>query len=257
MADHWLALMGGLGAVLIGFSKLGMPGATILAVPLLAQVFGARLSVGGTLPLLLLGDVLALAIHRSHADWVALRRLMPWLGAGMLAGALVQWMLASVHFARDPFGPFIGAIVLSLLAVTAGQDRLGDRLRPHSPSGTAFTGALAGLTTQVANAAGPVMSIYTTALGLNKSQLLGTVSWTFFIVNSSKLPLLLLVSLGDPQRPFLTRDSLLLSVSLMPFVLIGAVLGWLFFRFIPERLFRSAVLFLAAVAALWLMVKPG
>lgn len=60
-------------ALLLGFGKMGLPGSIILAVPLFAQVFGGRLSVGGMLPLLILGDVVALLVHRSHVDLAGLK----------------------------------------------------------------------------------------------------------------------------------------------------------------------------------------
>ncbi|RYG47062.1 sulfite exporter TauE/SafE family protein, partial [bacterium] len=46
-----MLLLGALAALLAGFSKTGVPGSGILIVPMMAAIFGGRLSVGATLPL--------------------------------------------------------------------------------------------------------------------------------------------------------------------------------------------------------------
>ena len=60
-------LWGAIAALIIGFSKTGVPGTGILMVPIMANVFGARLSVGATLPMLVLADCFAVVFYRAHA----------------------------------------------------------------------------------------------------------------------------------------------------------------------------------------------
>jgi hypothetical protein len=54
-------LIGGLAAFLVGFSKSGVSGTAILAVPLMAGIFPARASVGVLLITLIVGDIFAVA----------------------------------------------------------------------------------------------------------------------------------------------------------------------------------------------------
>ena len=56
---HWLFIQ--LIAGVIAISKAGIPGLGILAVPLMAQVFEARSSVGMLLPMLIVADCAAAA----------------------------------------------------------------------------------------------------------------------------------------------------------------------------------------------------
>ena len=58
-----------------------------------AAVLPARESTGAILPLLLCGDVIAVAWYRRHADWGTLWRLLPGVLPGLLLGA---WFLAVV-----------------------------------------------------------------------------------------------------------------------------------------------------------------
>jgi hypothetical protein len=83
----WLSA---LAALLVGFSKTGLPGAAIPAVALMAEAFreDTKLSVGAMLPILLVGDSFALAYYRRHAHWARLWELFPYVLAGMVPGYL-------------------------------------------------------------------------------------------------------------------------------------------------------------------------
>jgi len=78
------------GAVLLfGFSKTGMPVAGVMAGPIIAAALGPAIGSGFVVPLLLLGDLMGLALYRSHADWTLIRRLVP----GVLAGFVITAVL--------------------------------------------------------------------------------------------------------------------------------------------------------------------
>ena len=87
--EQWI--IGIIAALIVGFSKTGMPGVGILMVPLMAVVFGGRLSVGATLPLLIFGDVFAVLFYHQHARWDKLRELIPWVLLGIAAGTALLW----------------------------------------------------------------------------------------------------------------------------------------------------------------------
>ena len=72
-------LIGALAAFAVGVSKTGLPGGALIATPLLATVFDGRLIAGGTLPILLVADVFAVAWYRQHARWDVLRPLAVWI----------------------------------------------------------------------------------------------------------------------------------------------------------------------------------
>ncbi|MBB5376291.1 hypothetical protein HNQ07_001748 [Deinococcus metalli] len=254
--DSWHWVLAALAAVLIGFSKTGLPGAGILAVPVMAWVFGARLSVGATLPLLLVGDVVAVLAYRAYADWPQLRRLGPWVGLGLLAGSVTLWALGHVTLRADPLGPVIGVIILALLILTALQRSGRLHWQPASGVSTGLIGVLGGFTTMVSNAAGPVMALFLTSLGHTKAQLMGTNAWTFFLFNASKVPLLALLTWDNAARPLFTPGSLLVNVALAPLVVLGAWAGRMFLPRVREETFSTLLLVLAGLAALKLLF-PG
>ena len=232
-------MLGAGAALLIGFSKTGMPGAAIPAVALMAEAFreNTRLSIGAMLPVLLLGDLFALAYYRRHANWDRLQELFPYVAIGMIPGYLVLWLVES-----DPLRVLIGAIILGLLGLQIARQRFGWEKMPDRRWFIATTGVLAGFGTAVGNAAGPVMSIYLISKRMDKQEFLGTAAWFFFIVNLSKIPFFL--GLG-----MITPATLRLDVLLVPVVVVGAIVGVLVLKRIPQAVFNAIVLSLAGVAA--------
>ncbi|MFD6672575.1 TSUP family transporter, partial [Streptomyces diastaticus] len=96
-------------------------------------------------------------------------------------------------------------------------------------------GVLGGFTTMVANAGGPVMSLYLLSAGFRKLGFLGTSAWFFLIVNTSKVPFS--VGLGLIDGP-----SLLLDAVLVLLVVPGALLGRALAHRINQVLFERLVL---------------
>jgi uncharacterized membrane protein YfcA len=237
-------LLGGAAALLVGFSKTGMPGAAIPAVALMAEAFreNAKLSVGALLPLLLVGDLFALAYYRRNAQWERLVELFPYVLMGMIPGYVVLWR-APGHALRV----LLGVIILILLSLQLARQRFGWQPLPHRRWQVGVTGLLAGFGTTVGNAAGPVMSIYLVGQGLDKHQFLGTASWFFFLVNLSKLPFFVGLRVMTPQ-------TLTLDAALVPVVIVGAIVGVKILRWIPQAVFNTLVLLLAGIAALRLIL---
>lgn len=246
-------ILGALAAALTGFSKTGIPGTGILVVPVMAAIFGGRESVGALLPMLIFADLFALARYRQHAQWDKLWQLIPWVLAGFVIGALLLWKLADYEGSKDLLGPIIGVLVLGMLAVHLARAKLGDRLTPRSRTGAAATGVLAGFSTMVSNAAGPVMGIYLAAMGMSKNQFMGTFAWYFFIFNTTKLPVYIGITLMAPDKPIITASSLAFNAAMAPFIGLGALSGYWLLPRIPQRLFDEAILTLAAIAALKLI----
>lgn len=245
--------LGALAAFIIGLSKTGVPGVGILMVPLMAAVFGGRLSVGATLPMLIFADCFAVYFYRAHADVATLKKLAPWVVTGLLTGTAFLKIIGDQPKHKDPLNPVLGAIVLLMVLVTLLRKRLGDRLIPTSPAGTALTGVVAGFSTMVSNAAGPVMQIYVIAAGMSKEILMGTVAVYFFIFNLAKLPLQLWLTWDNPKQPLITVPTLEFNAVMLPVVFIGVMAGKKLLPAIPQRAFGDVILVLTAAAAIKLM----
>ena len=249
-ASQWA--LGAAAALLVGISKTGLPGAGILVVPVMAALFGSRLSVGTVLPMLIVGDIFAVAWYRRHARWDKLLKLVPYVLAGVAAGGVVLATLKGKAGSQS-MDALIGVLVLAMLGVHLLRSRVGDRIAPTSPAGVVATGVGAGFATTVSNAAGPIMQIYLTASGLPKQQFMGTTAWYFFLINLTKVPVFAYLSLRDPANPIMNGSSLTFNAAIAPVIVTGAFIGrWLLPR-VPQRLFDNLMLALAAVAALNLL----
>ncbi len=228
-------------AMLVGFSKCGLPGMGILVVPLMAMAFPAKQSVGVLLPMLIAGDLFAVGFYRRHAQWGKLWGLFPSVAAGMV---IATWTLSQVDSTQ--MKPILGWLVLGLIVLDYARRRAGWHAVPHHPVFVVTMGFLGGFGTTMGNVAGPIMTIYFLSRGLDKNEFLGTFSWFFLIVNLTKVPLF--AGLG-----MITWGSLALNGCLVPLIAFGALLGrWLLPR-IPQRMFGLLVMLLAAVAALKLV----
>lgn len=239
-AGTWI--LAAVGSLIVGVSKTGIPGLAIIFVPLFALALPARLSTGAVLPLLILGDVVAVTWYRRHAVWKHLLRLLPWAVAGIVLG-----FLAMGRINDRQLRPVIGAIVIVMLGVGVWRD-IASRGKAEVPSAwwfAALAGLLAGATTMLANAAGPVMMVYLLSMRLPKDEFLGTGAWFFAILNWIKVPFSL--SLG-----LITGQSLLFDAVLSGVVLGGAFLGILAARRLPQGVFNVAMQALTFVSAVLL-----
>jgi len=236
--SQWIVMA--LAAVIIGLSKSGLPGLGILAVPIVAVVIPAKLSTGFILPMLIAGDVIGVFYYRRHADWPRLFRLFPWTVIGIIIGWLSMDRLNDAQIR-----PIIGGIVLAMLALNLWRQRFADpesRI-PHHHGVAILIGLLAGFTTMMANAAGPIMGIYLLAMGLPTTAFIGTSAWFFLLVNAFKVPF-------SAQLGLITLPSLTFNAMLLPFIALGAWMGIKFARRIPRIIFERLVQIFAAIGAI-------
>lgn len=243
----WVVLAVAAGCV--GFAKTAIGGIGMVAVALFAVVLPARESTGALLPLLIAGDVVAVAAYRRHGSWRTVLALLPGVVPGLVVGAL---FLAAVG--DKTLQLVLGATLLLLsvwqlvLRIRARRTRDDDAAPGPSASRPVAiaAGAGAGFATMTANAAGPVMTLYLVMAGLPKLQMLGTGAWFFLVVNLMKVPFSASLKLIDPP-------SLLLDLALTPAMLVGAAAGWLLVRRLHQQQFEVAALGLAAVSAALLL----
>lgn len=242
----WAAL--GLAAITIGISKTALPGGNILAIALFAAVLPARTSTAAMLLLLIVGDAFALIAYRRHADWPTMLRLAPAVVLGLLGGFAFLALTGDGQVRRA-----IGVILLLMVAVTlwrrARQNRKPSRTDAPEGGGILLSGiygTLGGFTTMVANAGGPVMSMYFLATRTPVQVFLGTAAWFFAIINVIKVPFLAGLGLFE-------GEVLLLDAVLAPLVMIGALIGLAVAKRLDQRLFDRIVIVLTVVGALYLL----
>lgn len=105
-------------AMMVGITKVGIPGLGILVVPLMAGVLPARSSVGVLLGILILADIFAVVYHRHNAKWSHVIRLLPAASAGIIAGYFGLKLISN-----EQLKPIIGVIVLTMLAINYWRTR--------------------------------------------------------------------------------------------------------------------------------------
>ena len=79
----WQWLLLALGAMAAGFSKTGIPGASILFVAIIPNLIPARQATGVVLPMLIFADLFAFTVYRKNLAWRRVGRLLPWALAGV------------------------------------------------------------------------------------------------------------------------------------------------------------------------------
>lgn len=280
----WLVLA--LVALSVGVSKSALPGLSTLGVALVATVVPARESTGLLLLLLLCGDLVAVGSYWRQADWRLLARLMLPVLAGVLVGVAflarvddlvmrrtigaVLLLLLAVRAVRalvdrrsarrarrdaetdvapeeqadDEAEVDPAAVPVAALTGNARADGTGQR--PRRRAAAVVYGSLAGFTTMVANAGGPVMSLYLLSTGATKLRFMGTAACFFFATNLVKLPFSIGLSL-------VTVDTLRTALVLVPLVLLGALLGRRLLRAIKQSVFERLVIVMTVLASLFLL----
>jgi hypothetical protein len=232
---------------MVGISKAGITGLSILSVALFTHVFPSSKQASGlVLPLLIFGDCVAVLSYRTHTQWRYVWKLMPWTAFGVVLG-----YFALGHISDGTARTLIGVIIVSLCVLGYGRRYLTVQTEEvagptHWALGAAI-GIVAGFITLIANAAGPLMALYLVAMRLPKMQFVGTAAVFFMVLNLFKVPFMVKLGLITPQ-------SFGFNLILAPAVLLGALAGrWLLIR-INQQLFEALVLAFSAIAGILLIV---
>ncbi len=223
----------------VGIAKSGFAGISLIHVLVMAQIFGDKASTGVVLPMLVIGDIGAVFIFKRHAVWRHVARTLPVACIGVAVGT---WLMTRIP--ATAYKPIIGWTVLVLVLVQLWRMWRPGMFEhvPHSWPFAATMGMLAGITTMMANAAGPVMALYLLAVGLPKLQFTGTSAWFFLLINLYKVPF----SLG---LGLIRTDTLLFNLLLAPAILAGLFLGRWLLHHVSQKLFDGLILAFAAVVA--------
>ncbi len=243
--------VGAIAAILVGVSKTALPGAGIIATPLLATVLHGRSLAGTTLPILLVADLFAVRWYRHDARWDLLRPLVAPVAIGFGLGA---WFFVSVGSATRPLDVTIGVIDLVMVAIQVFRSARRTAAADPTVAAAAAYGTAGGFTTFVSNTAGPIMNTYLVRLGLDKHEMIGTSAWFYFVVNVTKVPIYLALGAWSGGGHFFTGESLAYDLTLAPMVVLGAYGGRRMFPHLPQQLFLGIVLFLSAVGAVKLLL---
>ena len=225
-------------------AKTGIHGTGMIAVPLLAIFFGGRTSSGIMLPILILGDLMAVYHYNTYTQWEYLKRVLPFAFVGILQGTYIGIFIDDLMFRQV----MAGAIFLSVGIMFLNEKRQ-DYLTSQNLLFRAGLGMAAGFTTMVGNLAGSFMAIYLMSLKLLKNQFIGTAAWFFFIVNLVKVPFHVY------SWKTITWNSLFLDLLVLPFIAFGSFLGIQIVKNVSEQIYRRFIITMTIIAALLMMFQ--
>lgn len=238
---QWAALTGA--AFFVGAAKTGIRGSTMLAVPLFAEILGARLSTGVVLFLLVLGDAAAVRHYRRDTQWDAITRLFPWALTGVVLGAVLGSFMSETMFRN-----IMGIVLLfGSGLLLAGEVRQRPIVITRGSGVGESIGVIGGFSSMIGNVAAPIINLFLLTRLYTKNQFIATSAMFFFLLNVSKIPVHLW------YWKSVTWDAFpVIGILTLP-LLLGAGGGVFVARLLPERPFRIVVVTLAAIASLRLV----
>ncbi len=236
-----------LGAFLTGLSKGGLGGALgTLVTPLLALAMPAPVAVGMSLPLLIIGDVFAVSAHWGGWDRRLVWALLPGSILGVVVGSLIIGSLSPLVVQHG-----LGAVaILYTLYKLWTRRQAATKPRPEDDprwQASAF-GSMTGLASTMANAGGPIMTIYLLTKQLAPSVFVATTALYFAILNALKVPGYLSAHILRPEMFVLVAWS----IPLIPF---GVWSGKLLDKRIDMATFEVIIVVLLAITGVALLLK--
>jgi uncharacterized membrane protein YfcA len=230
-------------AFFVGMAKTGVHGISMLAVPLLAVMFGGKASAGLMLPMLIMADLCAVKYYHRHANWSYLVKLFPSAAIGVLIGT---WLGNVVD--DQTFRMIMSVIIFASLIVMIWMEKTNKKGIPDYMWFALLMGLLGGISTMIGNLAGPIMGLYLLSMRLPKNEYIGTAAWFFLVINLFKVPFHIY------SWESIDKNSFLLNLTSIPFVALGAICGIYIVKRIPDKQYRWFVIGMTAVAAVLMNV---
>ncbi|WP_369920132.1 sulfite exporter TauE/SafE family protein [Marinomonas polaris] len=230
-----------LAGLITGFSKFSVGGMGLLILPIVMIVFPGPEALGMILPLYIITDILAVWSYRSKIAWAVLARFLPLAFLGVF---VASHFLANIN--GEQFVNFLGFTILAMIALGLYLD-----FRPatfmQKPWAAYTMGFLGGIVTMMANAAGPLFSLFLLEQKLDKETYVSTRAWAFFIINVVKLPFY--ISLG-----LLSVESTQASLYAVPGLIVGSFIGYHFLKKVNPVQFKWMIRIMSTIAAVKLFL---
>ena len=237
LADPIFMAVAVIGVCLLGISKGGFLGLGVMALPLMSLFVPPLQAAAIILPTAIAQDLLTLWVYRREWSAWNLKIMLPSMFAGMFVAWLMAASLSAVHI-RLAIG-----LIAALFVLRHWTAKRFERWvpKPSVATGVVF-GALGGVTTMLANAGGPAWQIHLLPQKIEKLPYIGTVSILFAASNIVKIP-------GFLTLGFLTRDNILIGLTLVPIAVLSNFLGiWMVRRVSTEMFFRIAYILMFVIA---------
>lgn len=228
-----------LAAFILGLSKSGIKGISIIIVAMLVFVFGAKPSTGILLPMLIVGDIFAVIYYHRHAQWKYLIKLLPFMALGVILGTWVGDTLTEEAFRKG-----MAAVILLAVIVMFLWDKKKSKNVPQHIAFAGVMGLTAGFTTMVGNLAGSFANIFFLAMRLPKDAFIGTTAWLFLIINLFKVPFHIW------SWKTINIETIQVSAITIPAIFLGLFVGIHLLKRVNDALFRKFILVMTGIGAI-------
>jgi uncharacterized protein len=213
--------------LLMGISKGGFgSGAGLFATPLMALAVPIPQAAAILLPILIVMDVAGLWAYRGVFSRENMKVILVGGVLGVLLGTLTFRYFSEAWIRLLLGGVAIGFVLQRYLLPAASKPA------PRSTPKAIFWSACSGVTSTIAHAGGPPLSIYLLPQRLDKAVLVGTTVIFFAVINVVKVVPYAWLGLFDAR-------NLLTSAALAPLAPLGIWLGVTLMRRLSERVFYS------------------
>jgi uncharacterized membrane protein YfcA len=225
ITDPWFYAVAIPAILLMGISKGGFgSGAGLFATPLMALAVPIPQAAAILLPILLVMDATGLWAYRGVFSRSNMKVILVGGVAGVVLGALT-FRYFDEAWIRLILGAIAIGFVLQRYLLHAGA-----KAARRSTVKGLFWSAFAGLTSTIAHAGGPPLSVYLLPQQLEKAVLVGTTVIFFAVINLVKLVPYAWLGLFDAR-------NLATSLVLSPLAPVGIALGIFLMRRTSEALF--------------------
>jgi hypothetical protein len=255
MSPWWLLVF--FAIFFIGVTKSGFgSGVGLMIVPMTLLAMGhlnhtPQDTLGLMLPLLVLGDVIAVSQYYKRFNRPAVGKLL----IGTAVGVVFGWLLLSWFNSQKQ------SIAIALVEVEVGLESVGlvglhwyrmsrGSMAKYAKPGMVqsnLTGAAAGVSSTLAHAAGPIIALYLLPQKLDRAAFVGTSAVYFCLLNLAKLP-------AYWASHDMNARTLALSAKMLPLVIAGAVFGRWLNRHISDALFSRIVYFVTFCLGWYLLI---
>lgn len=228
MIDWHFWTLAATSVTLMGLSKGGFSGLSMLSMPLLALATSPVAAAAIMLPILIVQDVVTVVAYRRDADWRVLAAMLP----GALVGIGIGWAF-SARIDEAAVRLAVGLIAVGFVLRAWTQRRPPPSApQPGSTAGGLGWGAVAGFTSFVSHAGGPPFQAHVLPLGLPPQRYAGSNTMFFATVNAIKV--MPYFWLGQ-----FSADNLAVSARLFPIAIVSTFAGvWLVRRVSAARFYR-------------------
>ncbi len=234
-----------LAAFLTGLSKGGLGGMLgALVTALLALVMPLDQAVALALPILMFGDVFAVAAHWRRWERRIIFLLLPGALIGVALGTYVLTNVPATVLRRA-----LGVLIILFISYRLMERRILTSLRysPRPWHGLA-AGGLSAFGSTLANAGGPPISIYLLLQDLAPAVFAATAALYFAVLNWVKVPYYYYAGIFH-------LELLLRTIWLAPLVPLGVWIGRQAVQKVDKARFEWVVLALLTISALLLLTR--